>query len=107
MARRTFVPIDKYAHAGYVLLLFPALYWAARLLTILGVEQIGDFCDSFPSFAKVVLTVIVPMLTLLLGALSYIRHPREDRKLAYQSLIALSAVLIILFVLQAIDGTVE
>ena len=101
------VPIDKYAHAGYLLIFFPGLYWLGQLLTFIGVDKIADFSASFPRFATYMLTVVVPVTTLLLGAISYIRHPRENRKLAYQSLIALSIVCILLFVLIAIDGSLE
>lgn len=88
------------------MLLFPALYWLGRLVSLIGFDFVTDWCSTFPDVAKILITVVIPILTLSLGLLSYVRHPNERRKLAYQSLIALSALCLLLFIINIIDGTV-
>lgn len=107
MTRNTLIPIDKYAHAGYALLSFTGLYWFVKLLVLLGVSSIEEFCLSIPRFTSMTFSVVIPVITLLLGAISYLRHPNEKRKLAYQSLMALSIVSILLFLFGIIDGAVS
>jgi hypothetical protein len=97
--------IDIFAHVGYFLLMLPALYWLGALLYFFGVKQIVGWYDTIPHFALLMIIVFIPTLTLLLGGFAYLRNPKEKRKLAYQSLMTLSVICLLLFLILMIDGS--
>jgi len=61
-------------------LVFPGLFWFGKLLAVFGVPAIEDWYKIFPYFAVALLTIVVPIVMLLLGAFSCLHHTHTKRE---------------------------
>lgn len=98
------MPTNRFVYAGYTIVGLPTLYWLSWLFAFIGVEFFLETFQSIPRTALLIITVILPVLGFIIGAVTYLMHPMEKRKLAYQSLIAVSIMYILLIIIQLIDG---
>lgn len=98
------MPTNRFVYAGYIIIGLPTLYWLSWLFALIGVEFFLEAFQSIPRIALLIIAVILPALGFIIGAVTYLVHPKEKRKLAYQSLIAVSMVYILLIIIQLIDG---
>jgi len=101
------MPTNRIVYIGYFVLLIPTVYWASHFLHFVGIHFFLRIILLLPYPVLLGVVVVCPIASFIFGSISYLEHPEEKRKLAYQALIVVSIFYILTLIVHLMDGAID